>query len=202
MEQFVLRGSGADGCAGARPAEVMVNAAQSGEGFLPGGPAVPHNRLYHKMNGLRAAPPAPNGTAGRPAQSDDWHEDAGVSRKRRWSEADDERLRRLWHSNHSLEEIAEAMGRTTPSLYSRARALGMSKRSPATGERAEAAPATNGAQSADAAATKAAPASEDDMPGGSKRQAEPPSAKPRTTIEGRSEEHTSELQSLMRIPYA
>src|SRR3546814_19756394 len=42
MEQFVLRGSGADGCAGARPAEVMVNAAQSGEGFLPGGPAVPH----------------------------------------------------------------------------------------------------------------------------------------------------------------
>ncbi|HEY9548633.1 MAG TPA: hypothetical protein VIR45_03955 [Kiloniellaceae bacterium] len=161
----------------------MVNAAQSGEGFLPDGPAVPRDLLYHKMNGLRAAPPAPNGSAGKPAQSDDWHEDAGVSRKRRWSEADDERLRRLWHSNHSLEEIAEAMGRTTPSLYSRARALGMSKRSPATGERAEAAPATNGAQSADAAATKAAPASEDDMPGGSKRQAEPPSAKPRTTIE-------------------
>src|SRR3546814_1873362 len=114
MEQFVLRGSGADGWAGARPAEGMVNAAESGEGFRPGGPAVPHDLLYHKMNGLRAAPPAPNGTAGRPAQSDDWHEDAGVSRKRRWSEADDERLRRLWHSNHSLEEIAEAMGRTTP----------------------------------------------------------------------------------------
>src|SRR3546814_7769608 len=50
MEQFVLRGSGADGCAGARPAEVMVNAAQSGEGFLPDGQAVPRDLLYHKMN--------------------------------------------------------------------------------------------------------------------------------------------------------
>src|SRR3546814_7865609 len=50
MEQFVLRGSGADGCAGARPAEVMVNAAQSGEGFLPGGPAVPHDLLYHRSD--------------------------------------------------------------------------------------------------------------------------------------------------------
>src|SRR3546814_7245754 len=77
------------------------------------------------------------------------------------SEADDQSLRKLWHSNHSLEEIAEAMGRTTPSLYSRARALGMSKRSPANAEKAVA----------------SAPA-------------------------GRSEEHTSELQSLMRISYA
>src|SRR3546814_1446607 len=180
MEQFVLRGSGADGCSGAYPAVVMWNAAQSGDGFLPGVPAVPRYLLYHKMNGLMAAPPAPNGTAGRPAQSDDWHEDAGVSRKRRCSEADDERLRRLWHSNHSLEEIAEAMGRTTPSLYSRARALGMSKRSPATGERAGAGPATNGAQGGDAAAPKAAPASGEALPAGSKRQREPASAIPRT----------------------
>src|SRR3546814_19823116 len=113
MGQFIVRGTGAEGVAGAGPAEVMVNASQSGEGFLPDGPAIPRDLLYHKMNGLRAAPPAPNGSAGKPAQSDDWHEDAGVSRKRRWSEADDERMRRLWHSHHSLEEMAEAMGRTT-----------------------------------------------------------------------------------------
>src|SRR3546814_17149107 len=51
MEQFVLRGSGADGCAGARPAEVIVTgAAQPGEGFLPGERAVPRDLLYHKVN--------------------------------------------------------------------------------------------------------------------------------------------------------
>src|SRR3546814_6167430 len=49
-----------------------VCSSDLGEGFLPGGPAVPRDLLYHKMDGLRAAPPAPNGTAGRPAQSDDW----------------------------------------------------------------------------------------------------------------------------------
>src|SRR3546814_11047573 len=68
MEQFVLRGSGADGCAGARPAEVMVTAAQSGEGFLPDGPEVLRDLLYPKLNGLRAAPPAPPRHAGIPAQ--------------------------------------------------------------------------------------------------------------------------------------
>src|SRR3546814_8859191 len=100
MEQFVLRGSGADGCAGARPAEVIVTGAtQPGEGFLPGERAVPRDLLYHKVNGLRAAPPAPNGAAGKPAQSDDWHEDAGVSRQRRWSEAEDRKSTRL-NSSH------------------------------------------------------------------------------------------------------
>jgi len=49
--------------------------------------------------------------------------------KRRWSAADDENLRRLWHSCQPLEDISEEMGRTVPSLYCRARALGFSKRS-------------------------------------------------------------------------
>ncbi|MGF1630431.1 MAG: hypothetical protein ACFCUT_13240 [Kiloniellaceae bacterium] len=48
--------------------------------------------------------------------------------KRRWSEADDEWLKRTWHSASSLDEIAGQLGRTTASLYSRARALGLSKR--------------------------------------------------------------------------
>src|SRR3546814_6275226 len=88
------------------------------------------------MNGHAVAAPVPNGSARKATPGDDWRDDSGVSRKRRWSEADDQSLRKLWHSNHSLEEIAEAMGRTTPSLYSRARALGMSKRSPANAEKA------------------------------------------------------------------
>lgn len=184
MEQFVLRGSGADQAAGVRPGEVIVRAgAQAGEGFLAAGQAVPRDFVYRQVNGHGAAPPAASGAVGKPAPADDWHEDVGVSRKRRWSAADDERLRRLWHSNHSLEEIAEAMGRTTPSLYSRARALGMSKRSPATGDRSEPAQPANGPQGADVAGAKAAPASEDDLSGGSKRQADPAPAKPRTTIE-------------------
>jgi len=48
--------------------------------------------------------------------------------KRRWSDADDAKLKELWHTTANLEEIAEVLGRTIPSLYSRARALGMSKR--------------------------------------------------------------------------
>src|SRR3546814_4372453 len=71
----------------------------------------------HIMNGHAVAAPVPNGSARKATPGDDWRDDSGVSRKRRWSEADDQSLRKLWHSNHSLEEIAEAMGRTTPSHY-------------------------------------------------------------------------------------
>ena len=48
--------------------------------------------------------------------------------KRRWSDADDAKLKDLWDSASSLEEIAETLERTVPSLYSRARALGLAKR--------------------------------------------------------------------------
>ncbi len=58
--------------------------------------------------------------------------------KRRWSDADDARLRELWQSSEcALEEIAEELERTVPSLYSRARALGMEKRGPMTKARQE-----------------------------------------------------------------
>src|SRR3546814_18499781 len=82
MEQFVLRGSGADGCAGPRPAEVMVNAAQSGEGFLPDGPTVPRDLLYHKMNGLTAPPPDPHGSPPPPEQRPDSRHHPGVTPQR------------------------------------------------------------------------------------------------------------------------
>ena len=48
--------------------------------------------------------------------------------KRRWRDADDARLKELWHSSIDLEGIAKELDRTIPSLYSRARALGMPKR--------------------------------------------------------------------------
>lgn len=50
--------------------------------------------------------------------------------KRRWSEDDDAALKTMWHSSASLDEIAEILERTTPSLYCRARALGLAKRAP------------------------------------------------------------------------
>lgn len=55
---------------------------------------------------------------------------AGVApnKKRRWSVADDCRLEQLWRSDRTLEEIASELDRTVPSLYSRGRALGLSKR--------------------------------------------------------------------------
>lgn len=48
--------------------------------------------------------------------------------KRRWSEADDRLFTELWQSDRSLEEIASELDRTVPSLYSRARSFGLSKR--------------------------------------------------------------------------
>jgi len=53
-----------------------------------------------------------------------------VGRKRRWSKADDDRLTDLWPSDWTLEQIAESMDRTVPSLYSRARSMGLPRRSP------------------------------------------------------------------------
>lgn len=53
-----------------------------------------------------------------------------VGRKRRWSRADDDRLKELWPSDWTLERIAESMDRTVPSLYSRARSMGLPRRSP------------------------------------------------------------------------
>jgi hypothetical protein len=51
-----------------------------------------------------------------------------AGQKRRWSAADDDNLRRLWHSSQPLEDIAAELGRSTPSLYCRARDLGLSRR--------------------------------------------------------------------------
>ncbi|WP_340118839.1 hypothetical protein [Pelagibius sp. 7325] len=53
-----------------------------------------------------------------------------VGRKRRWSRADDDRLNELWPTDWTLERIAESMDRTVPSLYSRARFMGLPRRSP------------------------------------------------------------------------
>lgn len=69
--------------------------------------------------------PAASGTGDTAASAE---EVEAVVRKRRWSDADDVELKRLWHSDISLEELADRLDRTVPSLYSRARALGMSKR--------------------------------------------------------------------------
>lgn len=55
-------------------------------------------------------------------------EEENKLRKRRWSKADDREFKQLWQSDRSLEEIANTIDRTVPSLYSRARALGMAKR--------------------------------------------------------------------------
>lgn len=179
MEQFVLKG-----CAQIEEAAGRAIAAVKGNG------AAPTDRIetercsasdglhYREPNGTAVLPTPPSGTTSSARPVGDTHDASGESKKRRWSKGDDERLRRLWHSDHPLEDIAEAMGRTTPSLYSRARALGMPKRGPVVDKREPARPSGNGRESASAGAP-VTPAGEDDLPGERARQADPVASKTR-----------------------
>ena len=118
MERFVLDGQPvSDG----RPYEVEPAevAAAMTEAGVATGPA-PRQAYEHQTHDQQTHEPQPRVT------------------KRRWSDADDARLRELWQSSEcALEEIAEELERTVPSLYSRARALGMEKRGPMTKARQE-----------------------------------------------------------------
>lgn len=183
MEQFVLRGcseiedaaerflasvKGSDASPFDRPeSEPTLPSGTPQSSELIGAPPPSLTHLNGAATESRPVREMPNGSGGK---------------KRRWSKGDDERLRRLWHSNHSLEEIAEAMGRTTPSLYSRARALGMSKRSPLIDKRDVVRPAGSGRESSSGAALSSA--GEDDLEGEKGFHAGPvASPKRRTEIE-------------------
>jgi hypothetical protein len=146
MEQFVLEGLQADiqadNQAGSVPA---LTEAGSAAGSLDQSPCdvqeagdVPSDAV----NGHGASPSGPGGGSGRP-ESANQCDDASRATKRRWSKADDELLRRLWHSDHSLGEIAEMLERTTASLYSRARAFGLSKRGTTAAQSSTAVPASH-----------------------------------------------------------
>lgn len=110
MERFVL--DGCQPCDGRR-----VEAATTDQASSPGVPAAGDTR------------PAP---AGDLSAESGRKQVAGAeetkARKRRWSEADDRQFKTLWRSALSLEEIAAELDRTTPSLYCRARALGLPRR--------------------------------------------------------------------------
>lgn len=49
----------------------------------------------------------------------------GISRRRRWTEADDQRLRKFWDGELSLREIAKRLQRTEATTYWRAQKLGL-----------------------------------------------------------------------------
>lgn len=49
----------------------------------------------------------------------------GLSRRRRWTADDDNRLRKLWNGELSVEEIAQRLGRTDAATYYRANDLGL-----------------------------------------------------------------------------
>lgn len=164
MEQFVLRGSCTNGAVVERSTGSAANGAEQPPGSTDTGFTKSQASLPgRETNGRAGTQPSANGSASGS------HHSAGSSaaaggQKRRWSSGDDERLRKLWHSDHSLEEIAEAMGRTTPSLYSRARALGMSKRTPVGDNREAARPNRGGREPASGGAASASTC-EDDISG-------------------------------------
>jgi hypothetical protein len=117
MEQFILEGAGTGPSADPR-----VAGEGAGGGERPCAQSLP-------VEDCGSPGPGSGGSAAGETSSGCESPDLAGGQKRRWSAADDENLRRLWHSSQLLEDIAEEMGRTTPSLYCRARALGFSKRS-------------------------------------------------------------------------
>lgn len=111
MERFVLKGS-----EGSRHDEINAVATKiDGDG---------------KPGDLPAADRADAASAVIPSKAACRSAEPGAAggQKRRWSALDDDNLRRLWHSNQPLEDMAAELGRSTPSLYCRARALGLSRR--------------------------------------------------------------------------
>lgn len=177
MEEFVLKGwrvqeAAEQGLAAAKGSEAEQPVDPPGRDHPRALPDLPRA----EMNG--AAVPAMRAHNGI-SHSQPVAEHAGSgSKKRRWSDGDDERLRKLWHSDHPLEEIAEAMGRTMPSLYSRARALGMSKRSPVVDKREPSRTNRGGRERASVGAPMA-PTGEDDMAGEAARKCSPVSSRVR-----------------------
>lgn len=55
----------------------------------------------------------------------------GVQRRRRWTAADDDRLRRLWTGRDTLGKIAKTLGRSRRTTYWRAQKLGLTLGVPA-----------------------------------------------------------------------
>jgi hypothetical protein len=133
MERFILEGGRAS--RGKAPATVPDKGCGSRhpgagspgtEGTSPGeAPAQEAVVAWPAVGGQPSPPPNGQDTS---RLADDHRKSAGGTGKRRWSEADDGLLKRLWHSACSLEDIAVRLDRTTPSLYSRGRALGLPKR--------------------------------------------------------------------------
>ncbi|MEQ9609903.1 MAG: hypothetical protein RLN99_19765 [Kiloniellaceae bacterium] len=114
MERFVIEGRG---CLDkARAAAPVVETAVS-ESVQPVPlPARATDEAGQADDGTNGVPQHTGGMCG--------------GRKRRWSRADDDRLKELWPTDWTLERIAESMDRTVPSLYSRARFMGLPRRSP------------------------------------------------------------------------
>src|SRR5512138_357774 len=177
MEEFVLRGFCARHPSVEKVAGSPASVAELSPAAAGNGSAKPQ---VQSLGGRLSDPPTARREANGSASGSHHSEASSLApggQKRRWSTADDERLRKLWQSDHSLEEIAEAMGRTTPSLYSRARALGMSKRTPPSESREAVRPARSGRESASGGA-EPAPTSEDDIAGKAGQRAATAASKP------------------------
>lgn len=180
MEQFVLMGARAEGIAGSGSAAALARKAEAvaARAHIERSSASQES-LSRERNDKEASPGRPNGGTSVWRQPAESHECGRGLKKRRWSEGDDERLQKLWYSDHSLEEIAEALGRTTPSLYSRARALGMSKRSPVVDKREPVRPSSRGGRESTSSGATMADAGEDDIPGDQRQPMASPALKAR-----------------------
>ena len=116
MEKFILEGGGSDG----------ATSVDSDRGGWPDAPAHPSGDPSPASGRPFEAGRAPAG--GGLAGSGLAGSGLAGGEKRRWSAQDDDLLKERWHSTQTLESLSEEMGRTIPSLYCRARALGLAKR--------------------------------------------------------------------------
>jgi len=144
MERFVLEGRPSEG----KPCEAGHRLQRA---------AVEEARLAVQAEEVAArSPSAEEKSPGRAPEALEGPFGLG-SQKRRWSDADDVRFKELWASEQPLEEIAEQLNRTVPSLYSRARALGLPRRSPAVQERPQTGAAKDRKDNAGSGAKAASP---------------------------------------------
>jgi hypothetical protein len=70
---------------------------------------------------------APSPGEGGPAEAPAPDETRTAIERRRWAAEDDRALRRLWDAELSVEEIAQRLGRTPPSIYGRLRWFGLNQ---------------------------------------------------------------------------
>lgn len=114
------------------PAEALPAAARL-EQFILSGRTPPREHAPPSApatpDGGCPAGPRPSGGSGRPARRST-SASPGATRKRRWTDEEEGRLREMWREGTSVARIAQQLGRSNMGIRHRAHTLGLSRNRP------------------------------------------------------------------------